>query len=889
MESGAYRLQLFGFPQLVVAGAEALSVSRRGRGILCYLALARDRKASRERLCNMFWQDRGTPQARASLRQTLLELRSALPPGAPDLIKADRQYVALDARCIVTDLEAAENAASPTALLDMIGRIGAEPLIEMQPLGAAFEEWRLAARPLTEARLRAAILSQMDAAEAGEDHAAVIALADVWALRDPLDELIASRAVAAEVRSNARAAAERRYRVLARLMESELGVKPDPQRFGLLTETSRESVKLRAADSSPDPVSAAPLRTVSRPNLWNRPRRYAAAAAGLAVLGSVLGLSMGVMRREPAPAGAMIAVLPFTAPNAGEPDAIFAAGLSEEIADSLAENGQVSVLGRVTAASLSTRPYLLDDADAQIGVTCALTGTLRYSADRSRIEIDATLRNIATGRTEWTRTVRLTSNDVSEAEHALADLVLRTVSEGAKSLPAAPARQNRPDAEAYTKIVLARRHILSREGDRLIEARELARQAAERAPQWAEAHAVRSIAASLMQNYTDMPEAPLQAEARAAAEKAVALDKRLPAAHEALSLALELEEPAKAMAAAREAVRLRPGNAEYRRRLAWLLKADGQTRAAVSELEAAVKIDPLWHLAYIDLGMSLAQMNAPDKLIAWQGRFAALKPPAKEGDLVFANMLLDTERAGEAAPVAARLVGTHPDLTYAALTWIDASLALFATQEIPPELFELNTLPSVVALARGETGDLIAAAAQDQASAWSDPEGAVILGYALLQRRQAARLREWHAARYRSPQEQLRAPPQNLVLGRHPDLYPAFAFAAVGDAAWSNGLRRKIEADIARLEQLGLAKSRTGLTIAALAAIGGDKEVAIDRLESAMSAQWSAVCHGPIWIGADPLFRSLEGNPRFAALQQRCRQRLDRQRAKAGLGPIKAL
>ena len=69
----------------------------------------------------------------------------------------------------------------------------------------------------------------------------------------------------------------------------------------------------------------------------------------------------------------------------------------------------------------------------------------------------------------------------------------------------------------------------------------------------------------------------------------------------------------------------------------------------------------------------------------------------------------------------------------------------------------------------------------------------------------------------------------------------------------------------------------------------GDKAAAIDRLEAVMSAQWSAVCHGPIWIGADPLFRSLDGNPRFTALQQRCRERLDRQRAKAGLAPVKGL
>lgn len=870
-----------------MAGNDALGISRRGRGILCYLALARDRKATRERLCHLFWQDRGATQARASLRQTLLELRAALPEGGPELLIATRQDVALDERTIRTDLETAEAATDARQLLAVMESIGAEPLIDMQPLGPAFDQWRLAARPLVEARLRDCLVRQIDASQAARDHASVIGLANAWARRDPLDERVAARAVTAEIESNARGAAEQRYRALSRLMESELGTRPDAQLFAMLAEAPRD--KAREAPPGRAEAQVGPERSYIRSALRIVRSRYGAAMAGVAVLGTALALSVGAMRGAADPVPTRIAVLPFTAQNGNDQDAIFAAGLSEEIMDGLAQNARIAVLGRVSALSLSTTPASLKDAGAKLGVSHVLTGTLRYNADRSRVEIAVDLKDVRSGSTRWSRTVRRNANDVASAEHELVDLVLRTLTDGAQGGPAPSASQAGLEPGAYTRIVLARRHILSREGDQLIEARELAREAVRRAPQWAEAHAVQSIAASLMQNYTDMPEAPLQAEAVAAAAKAIALDPALPTAQEARSLALEVAEPAEAMAAARQAVRLRPGNAEYRRRLAWLLKADGRPREAAAELQEAIRIDPLWHLAYIDLGMSLSEMNAPDQLIAAQARFAALGPPARERDLVLANMLLDTERAGEAAPVAAQLVQMHPDMTYAALTWIDSSLALFATQEIPPELFELNTDPLLVALSRGDTASLIATAAEQGPGGWATPEDAVILGYALMTKGQSERLRTWHIARYRKPQSQSLGMPQTLALGRHPHLYAALAFSAAGDADWADALGKAIEADIARLEQRGLAKSRSGLTVAALTAMRGDTAAAIDRLEAVMSAQWSAVCHGPIWIGADPLFRSLNGNPRFTALQQRCRDRLDRQRAKAGLAPARIL
>ncbi|MBA3812086.1 MAG: hypothetical protein H0X27_10695, partial [Caulobacteraceae bacterium] len=90
------RLRLMGGFRLAGAEGQAIAVaSRRARGVLAYLALAAEGAASRERLRGLLWSDRGEAQARASLRQCLLELRTALEGAGLDLIEAGRETISL--------------------------------------------------------------------------------------------------------------------------------------------------------------------------------------------------------------------------------------------------------------------------------------------------------------------------------------------------------------------------------------------------------------------------------------------------------------------------------------------------------------------------------------------------------------------------------------------------------------------------------------------------------------------------------------------------------------------------------------------------------------------------------------------------------------------------
>src|SRR5436190_5371338 len=72
------RFRLFGAFSIEDNGRQLRMRSRRARALIAYLIFAGSVGASRERLSGLLWSDRGDEQARASLRQCLLELRREL-------------------------------------------------------------------------------------------------------------------------------------------------------------------------------------------------------------------------------------------------------------------------------------------------------------------------------------------------------------------------------------------------------------------------------------------------------------------------------------------------------------------------------------------------------------------------------------------------------------------------------------------------------------------------------------------------------------------------------------------------------------------------------------------------------------------------------------------
>jgi len=128
--------------------------ARKARALLGYLALREGIKVGRGVLTGLLWGDRSEGQARASLRQTLSELKSALGEAASSSILATKEAVAWAQGSAWIDTRLVESAAGSEddATLREAADLAGGELME-DPMGRwiaadALAEWRLPNHPL---------------------------------------------------------------------------------------------------------------------------------------------------------------------------------------------------------------------------------------------------------------------------------------------------------------------------------------------------------------------------------------------------------------------------------------------------------------------------------------------------------------------------------------------------------------------------------------------------------------------------------------------------------------------------------------------------------------------------------------------------------------------
>ena len=129
------RVSLFGtFGAWNQAGDDVLPRGRKAHAILAYLAASGEPAVSRQRLTGLLWSRRWEEQARASLRQSLMELRRAICSIDPTLLRIEKDRVSLDHSRIWLD-----------GLVSLFGSVpSTEPdrfLESLRGLDDAFDHW----------------------------------------------------------------------------------------------------------------------------------------------------------------------------------------------------------------------------------------------------------------------------------------------------------------------------------------------------------------------------------------------------------------------------------------------------------------------------------------------------------------------------------------------------------------------------------------------------------------------------------------------------------------------------------------------------------------------------------------------------------------------------
>jgi TolB-like protein len=152
------------------------------------LCLAPHEPIDRDHLSKLLWPGRFQAQARASLRQCLLELGKVLDRHGDNILLVARSRIGLNRSAVATDLCELENALAAGAYAEASERlmsIGAKPLLDRMTFGDEFEAWLRTHRRQAEGRIESAILAALTALEESEDTAGYARLLRAWQVRNP--------------------------------------------------------------------------------------------------------------------------------------------------------------------------------------------------------------------------------------------------------------------------------------------------------------------------------------------------------------------------------------------------------------------------------------------------------------------------------------------------------------------------------------------------------------------------------------------------------------------------------------------------------------------------------------------------------------------------------
>jgi TolB-like protein len=287
-----------------------------------------------------------------------------------------------------------------------------------------------------------------------------------------------------------------------------------------------------------------------------------------------------------------VAVLPFENLTGSPEDAVFAAGIHEEVMTQLYRLEGIAVISRTSVMQYRDQPKPARLVGQELGVSTVLEASVRRAGERVRI--DVRLIDAATDRQLWAESYDRLLTDVLTIQ---ADIATRI----ADALHARLSPETRLRlAEAGSRVVdpamyetYLRGLYAAGEGRHAEAVAEFLR-ALDIDPSYAPAYAAMARSHYTMGFFGETPPAEAFGALRSAALRALQLDPQLADAHAAMALYdLHFAWDWKgADARFRRALELSPNHAQVRHDYAHYLLAAGRTGDSVEESGRAVRLDP---------------------------------------------------------------------------------------------------------------------------------------------------------------------------------------------------------------------------------------------------------------------------------------------------------
>ncbi len=542
---GPLRVNLLGPMTIAVGDAQVSVASKKARALLGYLALREGAAIDRGVLTGLLWGERGDGQARASLRQTLSELRGAL-GSARDVIAATKESVAWVAGAAWIDARVVETLAlsdDPDALRSAAELAGGELLEGLAIDEPGFENWLAGERERFRLLACGVLVRMMRCAERDRRPEEALAIGQKLLALDPLQEAVhrgLMRLYAAQGRPDA---ALSQYERCRRELARQLDVQPEPE-----TDALARSIR---AGRRAGPATRAPR-----------------------------------LGPTPSPGPASVAVLPFANLSGDPSQQYFSDGVTEDIITELSRYQSLRVIARNSSFRFR------GDVDAAavraaLGARYLVEGSVRRVANRMRVT--AQLVDALTHTQVWAERYDRDINDVFEVQEDVARSIVATL-EGRIAARGAEQTRRKPTAEwaAYDYLLRGRE---CNYRYRTVEAELFFARAAEIDPAYAQAHAWRAIMLGVGYLFDERTET--LAAAFASAQEALRLDGNDSRCHHAMAyVALRRCEYDLAGHHHARAFALNPNDSETAgQRANWLMHV-GRLEESLATLDATLDRDP---------------------------------------------------------------------------------------------------------------------------------------------------------------------------------------------------------------------------------------------------------------------------------------------------------
>jgi TolB-like protein/DNA-binding winged helix-turn-helix (wHTH) protein/uncharacterized protein HemY len=351
-----------------------------------------------------------------------------------------------------------------------------------------------------------------------------------------------------------------------------------------------------------------PPQPKTRPRLGSR-LRWCAAGLALVLAGSTFYFARH-LRRQPSAASAekvILVVLPFENLTGDPNNEYFSDGLTEEMITQLAQlqPDRLGVIARTSVMSYKHGDRSIARVGSQLGGQYILEGSLRQSA--GRVRVTAQLIQVKDQTHLWAQDYDRELGDVLTLEQEVSSDVAREIQLQLTEQQQESLTRPRPvDPDAHELYLKGRFYWNERTPEGIKKSVEYFQGAIRKDPNYAEAYVGLADAYRFLMN--TLPPEEVMPKARAAAEKALAINPNLAEAH--ASLGLIVPYPDWDWEAARKhfqrAIELNPNYATAHHWYAeGYLTTMGRMDESLAEMRVAQRLDPLSCVIGADLGKTL--------------------------------------------------------------------------------------------------------------------------------------------------------------------------------------------------------------------------------------------------------------------------------------------